>query len=96
MATGVCERRCFDRVWASAAVDAFRVVKDAFDPERILNPGVKVPLPNERSCSGEEIKYGPDAVRLFRHEARGDMRRRCHERRPRLFRVLDSELLDET
>jgi FAD/FMN-containing dehydrogenase len=45
------------RVWPPAAVDAFRVVKDAFDPEGILNPGVKVPRPDDRALGA--IKYDP-------------------------------------
>ncbi|HEY9225485.1 MAG TPA: FAD-binding oxidoreductase [Gemmatimonadaceae bacterium] len=46
-----------DHVWPSAALDAFRAVKAAFDPAGILNPGVKVALPGERPL--EEIKYDP-------------------------------------
>lgn len=44
-------------VWPPAAIDAFRAVKNAFDPLGILNPGVKVPLPGERAL--DEIKYDP-------------------------------------
>lgn len=44
-------------VWPAEARDAFRAIKDAFDPLRILNPGVKVPVPGERAI--ETIKYDP-------------------------------------
>jgi len=46
-----------DRVWPATALAAFRAVKDAFDPERILNPGVKVPVAGERAIA--TVKYDP-------------------------------------
>lgn len=46
-----------DRVWADAARERFALVKRCFDPEGILNPGVKVPIPGERAL--ETIKYDP-------------------------------------
>lgn len=45
------------RVWPESALEAFRAVKDAFDPERILNPCVKVPCALERAI--EAVKYDP-------------------------------------
>jgi FAD/FMN-containing dehydrogenase len=46
-----------DRVWHKDAVHAFALVKKAFDPRNILNPGVKVPLPNQKAIG--DIKYDP-------------------------------------
>jgi FAD/FMN-containing dehydrogenase len=45
------------RVWTESALADFRLVKQAFDPAGILNPGVKIPLAGERAI--EEIKYDP-------------------------------------
>ncbi|HKO16956.1 MAG TPA: FAD-binding oxidoreductase [Gemmatimonadaceae bacterium] len=45
------------RVWSAAARAQFSLVKDCFDPRRILNPGVKVPLRHERAI--ESVKYDP-------------------------------------
>ena len=46
-----------DRVWHKDAIRAFALVKKAFDPRNIFNPGVKVPLPDQRAIG--EIKYDP-------------------------------------
>ncbi|MCU0627290.1 MAG: FAD-binding oxidoreductase [Gemmatimonadaceae bacterium] len=46
-----------ERVWSSEAVVLFDVVKRAFDPRGLLNPGVKVPLPGQRALG--DIKYDP-------------------------------------
>lgn len=46
-----------DRVWSSESLRAFALVKKAFDPANILNPGVKVPLPGQQAI--EDIKYDP-------------------------------------
>ena len=46
-----------DRVWHKDAIRAFALVKKAFDPGSIFNPGVKVPLPNQRAIG--DIKYDP-------------------------------------
>jgi FAD/FMN-containing dehydrogenase len=46
-----------EQVWSSEAVVLFEVVKRAFDPRGILNPGVKVPLPGQRPLG--DIKYDP-------------------------------------
>lgn len=45
------------RVWSESAMKAFADVKRAFDPEGILNPGVKIPLPGQTSPGA--IKYDP-------------------------------------
>jgi len=46
-----------DRVWSDAARERFALVKRAFDPLGILNPGVKVPVAGKRALG--EIKYDP-------------------------------------
>jgi FAD/FMN-containing dehydrogenase len=46
-----------ERVWSHEARARFARVKRCFDPEGILNPGVKVPLSGERALG--EIKYDP-------------------------------------
>jgi len=46
-----------DRVWSADARELFALVKHAFDPKGILNPGVKVPVGNQRSLA--DIKYDP-------------------------------------
>ena len=46
-----------DRVWHKDAIRVFALVKKAFDPENVFNPGVKVPLPNQRAIG--DIKYDP-------------------------------------
>ena len=56
-----------DRVWHKEALRAFSLVKKAFDPANIFNPGVKVPLPNQKPI--EDIKYDPSLPPLPR-EAR--------------------------
>ncbi|HEV2644190.1 MAG TPA: FAD-linked oxidase C-terminal domain-containing protein, partial [Candidatus Elarobacter sp.] len=45
------------RVWPDTVLQRFRAVKDAFDPAGILNPGVKVSLPNDRAIV--DVKYDP-------------------------------------
>jgi FAD/FMN-containing dehydrogenase len=45
------------RVWPAPALAEFAAVKHAFDPEGILNPGVKVPLPGQQPVAA--IKYDP-------------------------------------
>jgi FAD/FMN-containing dehydrogenase len=46
-----------NRVWHKDAVRAFALVKKAFDPGNIFNPGVKVPLPDQKAIG--DIKYDP-------------------------------------
>jgi FAD/FMN-containing dehydrogenase len=48
--------------WPPMAIDAFRLVKNAFDPRGILNPGVKVAVAGERPIG--EIKYDPSLPEL--------------------------------
>lgn len=45
------------RTWSKEALRAFGLVKKAFDPDNIFNPGVKVALPNQKPI--EDIKYDP-------------------------------------
>jgi FAD/FMN-containing dehydrogenase len=46
-----------DRVWHKDSIRAFALVKKAFDPRNIFNPGVKVPLPDQKAIG--DIKYDP-------------------------------------
>ncbi len=46
-----------DRVWPAETLALFRDVKHAFDPDGILNPGVKIPLHGQRAI--EDVKYDP-------------------------------------
>jgi FAD/FMN-containing dehydrogenase len=45
------------RVWHKDSLEAFSALKKTFDPEGILNPGVKVALPGQKPL--ERIKYDP-------------------------------------
>ena len=45
------------RVWPASVLELFAQVKNAFDPDNILNPGVKVPVAGQRALG--EIKYDP-------------------------------------
>jgi FAD/FMN-containing dehydrogenase len=45
------------RVWHKDAISAFALIKSAFDPSNIFNPGVKVPLPQQKAIT--DIKYDP-------------------------------------
>jgi FAD/FMN-containing dehydrogenase len=51
-----------DRVWHKESIRAFALVKKAFDPRNIFNPGVKVPLPDQRAIG--DIKYDPSLAPL--------------------------------
>ena len=53
-----------DRVWHKDALHAFALVKKAFDPANIFNPGVKVALPGQEPI--EDIKYDPSLPPLPR------------------------------
>ena len=45
------------RVWHKDAIKAFGLVKNAFDPRNIFNPGVKIPLKDQKPLN--DIKYDP-------------------------------------
>ncbi|HEY4306209.1 MAG TPA: FAD-binding oxidoreductase [Gemmatimonadaceae bacterium] len=49
-------------VWSAEALAQFRRVKDAFDPDGILNPGAKLAVAGERAIAG--VKYDPSAPTL--------------------------------
>jgi FAD/FMN-containing dehydrogenase len=46
-----------DRVWSHEALEAFAIVKRAFDPDGVLNPGVKISVSGESGVAA--IKYDP-------------------------------------
>ncbi|MFN2398069.1 MAG: FAD-binding oxidoreductase [Gemmatimonadaceae bacterium] len=46
-----------ERVWSERARSLFAAVKRSFDPDGLLNPGVKVPLPHQSPLT--DIKYDP-------------------------------------
>jgi FAD/FMN-containing dehydrogenase len=50
------------RVWHKDSMQAFEVLKKSFDPDNILNPGVKVPLPGQKALA--DIKYDPSLTPL--------------------------------
>lgn len=50
------------RVWSSEALRLFALIKSAFDPRGILNPGVKVALPGQKPLG--DIKYDPELAPL--------------------------------
>jgi len=45
------------RMWPALAIEAFREVKSAFDPDGILNPGVKLAQPGQQAIV--DVKYDP-------------------------------------
>ena len=51
-----------DRVWSEDVMELFRIVKTAFDPAGILNPGVKVALPGQKPIG--DVKYDPSLAPL--------------------------------
>jgi len=51
-----------DKVWPAEALRLFALVKLAFDPRGVLNPGVKVPLAAQRPLG--DIKYDPELAAL--------------------------------
>jgi FAD/FMN-containing dehydrogenase len=50
------------RVWHKNAMEAFQLVKKAFDPQNIFNPGVKVALKDQKAIT--DIKYDPSLTPL--------------------------------
>jgi hypothetical protein len=49
-------------MWPASVLDAFRAVKSAFDPDDILNPGVKLAEPGQRPIV--DVKYDPGLPQL--------------------------------
>ena len=54
---GLLRAPLLGRVWPPDAIKSFAMVKKAFDPANIFNPGVKVPLPGQSAIG--DIKYDP-------------------------------------
>ena len=46
-----------DQVWTAEERRRFAMIKQAFDPSGIFNPGVKIPLPGQRAV--DVVKYDP-------------------------------------
>lgn len=69
-----------DRMWPAAVVERMREVKAAFDPDRILNPGVKLASAGAKALAGQAIKYDP-ALPSLPVEARRVLDRVQRERR---------------
>lgn len=51
-----------DRVWNREAIERFALIKRAFDPANVLNPGVKIPLAGQKAL--DLVKYDPALDRL--------------------------------
>jgi FAD/FMN-containing dehydrogenase len=51
-----------DRVWAPAELSRFAEIKQAFDPNNVLNPGVKVPTAGQQAI--DHVKYDPSLAAL--------------------------------
>jgi FAD/FMN-containing dehydrogenase len=79
-----------DRIWPPAAVERFRMIKDAFDPRGILNPGVKFAAAGAPAF-GAPVKYDP-ALAPLPPAARRALDRVQRERAWHRSRI---ELLDE-
>jgi len=72
------------RVWSEEARELFAMVKKAFDPSGILNPGVKVPLAGQKPLG--DIKYDP-ALAPLPDEARRALDKISDERAYSTFRL---------
>lgn len=77
------------RVWPAPTLARFAAVKRLFDPEGLLNPGAKIPLPGELPV--ERVKYDPELPPLAAN-ARAALTRVERERAYARFRL---DLLDE-
>jgi FAD/FMN-containing dehydrogenase len=51
-----------DRVWRREDLERFALIKNAFDPGNLLNPGVKVPLAGQKAV--DLVKYDPGLASL--------------------------------
>lgn len=80
----------YPRVWSEHAREIFSLVKKAFDPSGILNPGVKVPLADQKPLG--DIKYDPSLPPLP-EEARAALDKITDERAYSTFRL---SLIPET
>jgi FAD/FMN-containing dehydrogenase len=59
---GRLRARALEQIYGSEIVALFRLVKEAFDPLGILNPGVKVPSEQDRPFA--QLKVGEGAISL--------------------------------
>jgi len=59
---GRLRARALEAVYGPEIVALFRLVKEAFDPVGILNPGVKIPSEDDRPFAG--LKVGAAAIKL--------------------------------
>ena len=72
------------RVWDAKLIDLFALVKRAFDPLGILNPGVKVALPGQKPVA--DVKYDP-ALAPLPDRARAALDRVAAERQYATLRL---------
>jgi hypothetical protein len=72
------------RVWHKDAIKAFGLIKKAFDPNNMFNPGVKVPLKDQKPIT--DIKYDP-ALPALPEKARAALDEVVKERAYDRFRL---------
>jgi FAD/FMN-containing dehydrogenase len=72
------------QVWDEKLIGLFSLVKRAFDPLGILNPGVKVPLPGQKPVA--DVKYDP-AIAPLPDRARAALDRVAAERQYATLRL---------